>query len=124
MKNFLTTLLFLFFGFASLPAEKTILFLGAGETDEEFASDKFLKDSLVSWGYTVEYLDDNVFEQSAPQWSNYLGVFINETVSSSNVKPFGNSRDNYPVPCVCLEGWAPNPDRWGWINDVSDYKEK
>ncbi len=108
----------------SVYSQKSVLLIGAGTTEDEYASDKDYMDSLVSWGYTVEYWDDDVFNSAVPTWNDYLGVFINETVGSGNVAGFGPLRDNYPVPCVCLEGWAPNENRWAWLSsNTDDYKE-
>jgi hypothetical protein len=101
--------------------QKKILCIGAGTTPEENASDKDFKDSLASWGYTVEYMQDVNFLATAPTWSNYGGVFINETVGSGNVSVFSNSRDKYPVPCILLDGWVPNANRWGWNVEDADF---
>jgi hypothetical protein len=107
----------------SANGQKSVLLIGAGSTPDEYASDQDFMDNLTDWDYTVEYMDDDVFSGAVPVWDNYLGVFINETVGSGNIMGFGATY-NYPVPCVCLEGWAPNADRWAWISSsTDDYKE-
>jgi hypothetical protein len=107
----------------SAHGQKSVLLIGAGATSNEYASDQDFMDNLTEWGYTVEYIDDDVFNSAVPTWDNYLGVFINETVGSGNVAGFATAF-NYPVPCVCLEGWAPNSDRWAWLSsNTDDYKE-
>lgn len=103
--------------------QKSILLIGAGATVDEYASDNDFMDKLIEWDYNVEYVDDDVFSTLVPTWNDYLGVFINETVGSGNVAGFATTY-NYPVPCVCLEGWAPNNDRWAWLSSsTDDYKE-
>jgi len=107
----------------SANGQKSVLLIGAGATADEYASDKDFMDNLTDWGYTVEYMNDDDFPGAVPIWDNYLGVFINETVGSGNIAGFATTY-NYPVPCVCLEGWAPNNDRWAWLSsNTDDYKE-
>lgn len=107
----------------SVYGQKPVLLIGAGATADEYASDKDFMDKLEEWDYTVEYIDDDVFNTAVPVWNDYLGVFINETVGSGNVAGFATTY-NYPVPCVCLEGWAPNDNRWAWLSsNADDYKE-
>jgi hypothetical protein len=108
---------------SSLNGQKSVLLIGAGATSDEYASDQDFMDKLTEWDYTVVYVDDDDFSTMVPTSNDYLGVFINETVGSGNVEGFATTY-NYPVPCVCLEGWAPNNDRWEWLSsNTDDYKE-
>ncbi len=104
-------------------AQKNILTLGGGASKSEYASDSIFVDKLTEWGYTVTYMDDDDFAATVPNWAEFDGLFINEPISSGNALPFGPDRDNFVVPCVCLEGWAANPDRWAWVSEESQYTE-
>ncbi|MBN1413960.1 MAG: T9SS type A sorting domain-containing protein [Bacteroidales bacterium] len=95
--------------------QKKILFLGR-EALGTHAADQDLYDKCVAWGYTVDYI--TALPATAEDYSGYIGIFMNETIGSSTVNSF--STNNYPVPCVCLEGWAVLANRWGgWVKDES-----
>jgi hypothetical protein len=125
MKKFYINLFFavmLLFTITVSVHAQNIIYIGGGSNADEYASDRDIIDSLDSWGIGAEYWDDDVFKTSEIIWSNYDGAFINETVGSGGILRFGTT-DGYPVPCICLEGWAPNPDRWAWVSSASEYKE-
>ena len=108
--------------------EKRILFVGRDNLGD-YQSDQDLFDSLTAWGYTPEFWDSNGeydigidADFNALDYSNYIGMFVNETVDSKAMARFGpnaDPADNYPVPSVNLEGYcvAAGNDRWGWLND-------
>ncbi len=96
--------------------QKKVLFLGRG-TLGTHAADQDLYDKLVNWGYNVDYIE--ALPATVADYSGYIGIFINETIGSGTVTNFGKEH-NYPIPCVCLEGWAVLANRWGgWVNDES-----
>jgi hypothetical protein len=101
--------------FLNVSGQKSVLFLGRG-TLGTHAADQDLYDKLGTWGYTVNYITE--LPATAADYSGYIGIFMNETIGSSAVNSF--SVNNYPVPCVCLEGWAVLANRWGgWVSDES-----
>jgi hypothetical protein len=82
----------------------------------DHASDKDLVDKLKEMDFTVDYVTE--LPSSANGYNSYCGLFINETVSSKAGMSF--STHDYPIPCICLEGWSVLADRWGgWVNDES-----
>ena len=124
MKKFYSTLLISFvlaiFSLATTYGQ-SIIYVGGGENSDDYASDQEIMDSLTMWGYSVQYYDDDIFSSTPPSYAGIGGVFFHETVGSSAVLSFGPDDDNYPVPCVCLEGWSANPDRWAWVDDDTQY---
>ncbi len=100
--------------------QKTILYVHRDATVDAFASDRDLVDSLKSWGYVVDSIDNASFSTGLSSigatWSNYDGCFIHETANSGDIVPFA-TRDDYPVPLVATEGYGPRADRWGWLDD-------
>lgn len=100
-------------------SQKTIMFVGR-DAISTYASDQDLYDSLKAWGYVLETLDYYTSSEfaalAAGSFDGYDGVFINETVNSSDVTNFGATL-NYPLPCVNLEGYAPRVDRWNWLSN-------
>jgi hypothetical protein len=108
---------------ANTYGQDSILYIRQDPSTGTYASDGQFADSLTSWGYQVGFINQSDFDATAPEWSNYIGIFINEPVNSGKVAKFGPSRDNYPVPCICFEGWAPKVANWGWLgDDATDLK--
>jgi hypothetical protein len=101
--------------------ERNILFIGRESTPDIHASDKDALDNLEELGCTVTYMDDSDYGQlDAGDLSVYdgmHGIYFSEPISSGTTINFREDRHNYPVPCMCLEGWGPRMDVWGWIND-------
>jgi len=95
--------------------QKNILFLGRG-TLGTHAADQDLYDKLGTWGYTATSITE--LPATAADYSGYMGIVMNETIGSGSVTTF--SANNYPIPCICLEGWAVLANRWGgWVSDES-----
>ena len=118
-KNYLkmTTVSFLFILSLSMnvAGQDKVLFLGR-EALGTHAADQDLYDKLGTWGYTVDYI--TALPATAADYTGYIGIFINETIGSGTVTDY--AKHNYPIPCVCLEGWAVLADRWGgWVKDLS-----
>jgi hypothetical protein len=102
--------------------QKTIMFLGRENSPDSYAADRDMVDSLTAWGYTIDYWDDSDFQTITPDYTGVSGIFVNEPVDSKTVGGFGPDRDNYPVPMITTEGWAPRTDRsgWGWVPGEAD----
>lgn len=99
----------------NVSGQKKVLFLGRG-TLGTHSADQDLYDKLGNWGYTVDYIE--ALPATAAEYAGYIGIFMNETIGSSAVNSF--STNNYPIPCVCLEGWSVLANRWGgWVSDES-----
>src|SRR4030042_2349764 len=99
----------------NVQGQNKILFLGKG-TLGTHSADQDLYDKLGIWGYTVDYID--VLPEAATGYDGYIGIFLNETIGSGSVVPFATN--NYPIPCICLEGWAVLSSRWpGWVKDAA-----
>lgn len=97
--------------------QKSILFIGRESVPDLHASDKDLVDSLTSWGLSVSYLDDSEYQNMDENvYTGLDGIFFNEPIDSKTVTNFGPAH-NYPLPCICLEGYAPRQGRWEWITD-------
>lgn len=99
------------------PAEKTIIFVGqyVGGTTDIRPEDQTAIDSISQWVTDVVFLDQGVFND-APADSLYgdgaeaigaEGVIISESIGSESVGNFG-LRDDYPVPCITMEGVMTN----------------
>ncbi len=121
MKKLYTKLFFLLMMLmitsAYVSAQKTLLYIGREDPPDGFQMDRDLIDSLTSWGYTINYITSpNYATSNADIYTGNDGVFISETVNSSDMTNFG-ARDNYPLPCVNTEGFTPRSDRWAWITD-------
>ncbi|MBN2274741.1 MAG: T9SS type A sorting domain-containing protein [Bacteroidales bacterium] len=100
----------------NVSGQKKVLFLGRGSLGTHSA-DQDLYDKMPGWGYTADYIEALPADISG--YNGYIGIFINETIGSGTVSAFG-AEHNYPIPCVCLEGWAVLANRWGgWVNDES-----
>lgn len=104
-------------------SQKKILFVGRDALGD-YQSDQDLVDSLIAWGYQPEFWDSNGEydvgtgpDFNPLDYTNYEGMFINETVDSKAMARFAS--DGYPLPCINLEGYcvATGSDRWAWIND-------
>lgn len=101
---------------AVVSAQKTLLFIGR-ETLGQFQMDQDLYDSLISWGYTLNYISSADYgTATADVYNGNDGVFMDETVNSSDMTNFG-TRDDYPLPIIDLEGFTPRSDRWAWLTD-------
>jgi hypothetical protein len=100
---------------ANISGQNKVLFMGKG-TLGTHAADQDLYDKLPTWGFSAEYTE--TLPEDAKSYNGYVGVFINETIGSSSVIPFSTA--NYPIPCVCLEGWSVLSSRWpGWVKDAA-----
>ncbi len=96
--------------------QKKILFVGRDALGA-YAADADQFDSLAAWGYVPEYIMSSDFKTSdITVYDGYYGIFLSETISSSDVTAFGATH-NYPRPAVNLEGYAPRVDRWNWLTD-------
>lgn len=112
----LFTMLLLMTMSAVVSAQKTLLFIGR-ETLGTYQMDQDLYDSLISWGYTLNYISSGDYgTATADVYNGNDGVFMDETVNSSDMTNFG-TRDNYPLPIIDLEGFTPRSNRWGWLTD-------
>jgi hypothetical protein len=99
---------------------KTILYVSS--TDPAIAEDQAVIDSILTLGYEVTIVEQNAFlagyaESSA--YSGFDGIVISETISSGSLVAFATA--GYPLPCVCLEGYAPKSVRWAWWANDADY---
>lgn len=101
-------------------AQKNLLMIGVTINMDDHAADRDMYDSLTAWGYEVTFTDDDVYNSSSglDVYSGIDGVFINEPLNSRTVTKFG--ADNYPLPCIVLEGSAVliSDNRWGWVDEV------
>jgi hypothetical protein len=99
------------------PVERTIIYVGQYEasTTNIRPEDSTAIDSISQWVTPVVFLDQGVFND-APADSLYgdggdaigaEGVIISESIGSTSVGNFG-LRDNYPVPCITMEGVLTN----------------
>jgi hypothetical protein len=123
--RFLITVLMLAVTSVLVLGQKKVLFIGRSQYIEvaDYQSDRNLYDSLAAYGFEMTYLWNDTYKEATEyDYSGFDGVFINETVDSKAMAPFGPARDNYPLPCVTLEAWAvaPDQDRWGWIAIPND----
>jgi hypothetical protein len=102
-------------------SQKSILFVGRGNYD--FLSDQDIQDSLTAWGYAPVFwssenlatgVDDDFNDLD---YTQYQGMVVNESVDSKDMARFGTT-DDYPLPCVNMEGFcvATSNDRWGWVD--------
>lgn len=127
MKNFyssafafmLALMIFAIDGFS----QKPILFVGR-ESGGPYQSDVDMVDSLTSWGYAPEFWTSEDFQARVSpdfvdlDYSNFEAIVINESVDSKAMAAFGTT-DDYPLPCVNMEGYAvaTGNDRWEWVSD-------
>jgi hypothetical protein len=106
---------------AFIHAQRNILFLGRETTPDIHMADRDMVDSLTSWGCDVTYMDDGDYAALGTSdlsvYDGMHGICFSEPISSGTIANFRADRHNYPVPCLCLEGWGPRMDVWGWIND-------
>ena len=74
-------------------SQKKIMFVGDDAIDD-YKADRDLFDSLLAWGYeleTIDYFTDEEYSTlTAGSFDGYDGVFINETVASSNITSYGS----------------------------------
>lgn len=102
-------------------SQKSILFVGRGNYD--FLSDQDIQDSLTAWGYAPVFwssenlatgVDDDFNDLD---YTQFQGMVVNESVDSKDLARFGTT-DDYPLPCVNLEGFcvASTNDRWAWVD--------
>ncbi len=118
--RFCTTLLILVLFFTYGASQKSILFVGRDNIGD-WQSDRDLYDSLEAWGYAPEYWESPEFQEGVGlDYSFYDGAFFSETVDSKNMARFGTT-DDYPLPCVNMEGWTAveTNDRWAWLSDYT-----
>jgi hypothetical protein len=109
----------------SQPVERTIIYVGqyASGTTDVRPEDSAAIRHIAQWVTPVVFLDQGVFN-NAPADSLYgsgadaigaEGVIISESIGSTGVFNFG-LRDNYPVPCITMEGVFSNDpatvDKW------------
>jgi len=108
-------------GFCQTP----ILFIGRDNLGA-YQSDQDLYDSLIAWGYAgfegePDFWDSNGEYNTALgdaiNYDDYAVMLINETVDSKAVIKV--AQNDYPLPCVVLEGYAvaTGNDRWEWLSD-------
>jgi hypothetical protein len=121
--KFLITMLMLVVTSVFVIGQKKVVFIGRGpENDISFyKSDQLLYDSLAAWGFQMTYVSNDTYKvvDGSVVYDGQDAIFMNETVDSKAMIPFGPSRDNYPLPCVTLEGYVVHQDRWGWVGDVA-----
>lgn len=106
-------------------SQRPVLFVGRDNIGD-YQSDQDLYDSLISWGYVPEFVGSGNFSTfvnesgDALNYDNYEAIFINETVDSKSMLSFGTT-DNYPLPCINMEGYVVSNtnDRWAWLADAS-----
>ncbi len=112
-----SSLLMLIILSAFATAQTNILYIGREDPIDGFQMDRELVDSLTDWGYTITYItSSNYNSATAAIYTGIDGVFMSETVNSSDMVNFG-VRDNYPLPIVNLEGYTPRTNRWEWLTD-------
>lgn len=121
--KFLITILVLVVTSVFIFGQKNVVFIGRGAEGslETYMSDKDLVDSLTAWGFVVTYVSNDTYKavDGSVVYAGMDAIFMNETVDSKAMIPFGPDRDNYPLPCVSLEPWVVHQDRWGWVGDIS-----
>ena len=91
------------------PADKTIIVVGgSGEPEPE---DQVLIDSLASWIENVVYYSAGEFNITIADslYKDVDGVVISESITSTTIPNFAR-RDDYPVPCIAMEGVFSGPD--------------
>lgn len=107
---------------AAQHVDKTIIYVGQYESGEIRGADQVAMDSIAQW-VDVVFIDQGIFND-APADSLYgdgadavgaEGIIISESIGSTGVGNFG-LRDNYPVPCITMEGVLTNDpettDKW------------
>jgi hypothetical protein len=105
-----------------------VMFIGRSPlTDlDMYKSDADMVDSLKSWGYSVKYVandDYKILPADTPAFYNGIdGVIMNETVDSKAMLNYGPKFHGYPLPVICLEGFAVanTSDRWGWVAPATE----
>lgn len=101
-----------------------VLYVGRDDIGA-YQADRDMVDSLKAWGYTPDFVGSTLFSSftdtsgNALDYNNYDAIFIHETVDSKAVKAFGTT-DEYPLPCVNMEGYAVSnsSERWAWLADA------
>jgi len=85
------------------PAERTIIYVGGNATPDE--GDQVMLDTLATWVETVKYYLSTEFNAASADtlYTDVDGVIISESINSIHVPNFA-LRDNYPVPCIAMEG--------------------
>ena len=96
-----------------LSAQESILFAGNDETPADV--DIPMIDTLTEHGYEIFYIHNDSLANYTSSIENYDLILFSETISSSGVTPYKDA--GYPIPCVCLEGYAAKEGRWEWITD-------
>lgn len=107
-------------------SQKPILTVGR-ESGGPYQSDADMVDSLTAWGYdpilwTSEEFQDKIDANfNDLNYEDYEGMLILESVDSKAMAAFGTT-DDYPLPCINLEGYAVNSgnDRWEWVDQNND----
>jgi hypothetical protein len=103
----------------SQPADKTIIVVG-GSTPPA-PEDGVLIDSLDNWIENVIYMSAAEFNFTIADslYKDVDGVVISESITSSTIPNFAR-RDDYPVPCIVMEGVFSGPDdinKWPLLSE-------
>ncbi len=101
--------------------QKTILFVGGGETPDLNAADFDLIDSLRNWGFNVHYMQGATFLNIATDtmYNGKAGAIFSETCGSTDLTVFGPFRDNFPIDWITLEAGAMqnSSNRWALFEE-------
>ncbi len=94
-----------------VPEKGNILYVGGNDESNPRKIDQDLVDRLNAWGYDATYMSAGTYNSAdASVYNGYDGIWINETVGSSDVARF--SADGFPVHVVIMEP-APLAGNWG-----------
>lgn len=107
-------------------SQKPILLVGR-ESGGPYQSDADMLDSVTAWGYAPDFWTSEEYQQGVNadfedlDYGNYEAIVILESVDSKAMAAFGTT-DDYPLPCVNMEGYAvaTSNDRWGWVDTGND----
>jgi hypothetical protein len=127
MKNFYLRVFIMALALMVLAADglsqKPIMLVGR-ESGGPYQSDIDMVDSLTAWGYAPVFWTSEEFQARVDanfndlNYEDYEAIVILESVDSKAMAAFGTT-DDYPLPCVNMEGYAvaTGNDRWEWISD-------
>ena len=100
-------------------AQKKVMYVISSADLEStgYQSELDINDSLLTWDYIVDPWSSADISAGGLEafYPDYDAIVISEWVGSSSVNNI--AADNYQLPIVCFEGYAPRDGRWNWISD-------
>ena len=107
---------FLFFAPAFLAAQTNVLYVARNAPAD--GNDPFIIAGLEDLGYNVTVVDATA-GYSTDSHSGQDVVVFGEYLSSGGVVPFAD--DNFPLPCVSMEGYCTRSNRWALLESDDDF---